>query len=67
MIVLSCGHEVNEVNHGIDVIVKSMDRTGEKCLSYMVVCGDCKIEYAREGLLFNAEDVAYEWINTEEW
>lgn len=66
-IILSCGHEVRDFDHTHDVIVKSTDRQGEKALSYMVVCGPCEDRYRQEGMLFDAENVAYSWLDTEKW
>lgn len=66
-IILSCGHQVDDFDHAYDVIVKSTDRTGEKALSYAVVCGPCEDRYRQHGELFDNEDTAYEWLGKEEW
>ena len=67
MIVLSCGHEVDDFDHVHDVMYKSTDRTGEKAISYAVVCGSCEDSHRQQGYLFENEEQAWEWMKTESW
>lgn len=67
MIVLSCGHQVSDYEHTHDVMVKTTDKSGEKAIAYMIVCGSCEDRYRQSGALFDNESVAYAWASTEEW
>lgn len=67
MIILSCGHEVDDFDHSHDVIVKTSDRAGGKALGYMVVCGPCEDRYRQHGELFDSEEQGYDWLKTEDW
>ena len=63
MIILSCRHEVDDFDHAYNIMVKSVDRTGEKALGYMTVCGSCEDGYRQHGQIFDTEHDAYEWLN----
>lgn len=67
MIILSCGHKVSDFEHAHNIMIKTTDRMGEKAISHMVVCGPCEDRYRQNGLIFDSEDVAYEWVVTENW
>lgn len=67
MIILSCGHEVDDFVHAYSIIVKSVDRSGEKALGYITVCGSCEDEYRQRGNIFDNEESAYKWLDEERW
>lgn len=67
MIVLSCGHEVDDIDHTFTVITKCTDRQGEKALSYSVVCGPCEDRYRQAEILFDSDDQADVWLEKEAW
>ena len=67
MIILSCGHKVDDFDHTYNVIVKAYDRECNKALAYSVVCGPCEDRYRQHGEVFDDEDTAYEWLKKEEW
>lgn len=67
MIILSCGHEIDDFDHSFSVMTKYTDRRGEKALNYSMVCGPCEDRYRRFGDLFDTEQQAEEWLKKEEW
>lgn len=67
MIILSCGHEVMDMDQVHDAITKTTDRCGEKAISYGVVCGPCEDRYRQQGYLFDTEEEAMKWLETETW
>ena len=67
MIVLSCGHEVSDFEHAYSITVKSVDRAGEKALGYITVCGPCEDGYRQHGNIFDNEEDAYKWLDSERW
>ncbi len=67
MIILSCGHEVNDFKKSFNVFTKSTSRDGEKAISYSCVCGSCEDIYRQHGELFDTEEKAYEWLRTDIW
>ena len=63
MIVLTCGHEVPELEEAFDVIIKDYDKAGDhRALSYRSVCNSCKESYKKEEILFDSEPCAYAWL-----
>ncbi len=67
MIILSCGHEVDDFNKSFNVLTKATSRDGEKAISYSCVCGACEDMYRQHGEIFDTEAKAYEWLNKEMW
>lgn len=67
MIILSCGHEVDDMEHTYSAITKATDRSGEKAIHYSVVCGPCEDQYRQHGCLFDKEELAMQWLFKEEW
>lgn len=67
MIILSCGHEVDDFEHAYNVITKSTDRQGDKALMYSTVCGPCEDKFRQHGQLFDTESEAMSWVNSEYW
>lgn len=67
MIILSCGHSVNDFDHSYNVIVKATDRFGDKALAYKIVCGPCKDQYRQAGELFDNDDQANSWLQINQW
>lgn len=67
MIILSCGHTVDDFNQSHDIIVKTTDRAGEKAISYQTVCRTCMDKYQRIGYIFETQEQALAWLQTEAW
>lgn len=67
MIILSCGHEVADFDHAYSVITKATARDGEKALLYSTVCGPCEDAYRQRGALFDSNQDAEIWLNSENW
>lgn len=65
-VILSCGHRVDDLDEGYDVMVKSTDREFNNAVALMTVCLKCKAMYQREGLAFNTYDDAMEWLHNGE-
>ena len=65
MIHLSCGHMVSDISDSYDIITKSTSREGERALMYSVVCGPCVDGYHAVGYLFDTDQQAMEWVNSE--
>lgn len=63
MIYLSCGHIVDTFMEAHDVIVKSIDREGNRALSYEMVCEECFQNYKKRKECFVNEKVAFEWLS----
>jgi len=67
MIICSCGHSVEDIEHTHNVLVKSCNRIGEKALGYMTVCGPCEDGYRQRGDLFDNNDDGFRWLEEERW
>jgi hypothetical protein len=67
MIVLTCGHEVNDFAHAFDIMHKATDRQGSKAISYSTVCGACEDQYRQAGELFDSNEQAKAWLQQEGW
>ena len=67
MIICSCGHEVPDFDHLFTVTARSVDRMGEKALSYMTVCGACEDGYRQRGAIFDNNDDGFRWLGEKQW
>ncbi len=65
--VLSCGHEVDDLDHAYNVMTKAVDREGNKAIAYKIVCGPCEDQYRRHGEIFDYQEVAELWLTTKNW
>ena len=66
---LSCGHREDDFDKQYQVITKGEDCDEDgwhKALFYKTVCASCKEEYKREGILFEDEKEATEWLCRKE-
>lgn len=66
-IVCSCGHEVDDLDHTYNVLIKATDRSGEKALSYLTVCGPCEDRYRQVGYIFDDHEEGFSWLEKEQW
>lgn len=66
-IILSCGHEVDYLEQGIDLMVKTADRRGGKAIMYGTFCPECATQYRNEGEVFDSWTEAEDWLGSEEW
>lgn len=66
-IILSCGHTADWDYDPLPVLIKSMDRECNKALQISVICEECKTALKKENELFDEEDEAYKWLETDEW
>lgn len=66
-IILSCRHEVDDFDHAYNIIIKTTDRSGEKALSYLIVCGSCEDMYRQQGAIFDNVIAAEQWLLNSEW
>lgn len=58
MVIGTCGHQLTEKEaEGFRNYISIMDhdRTGNKAVSYMTVCDECKKKYAEKGLILRDE------------
>lgn len=66
-IILSCGHEVDYLEQGTDLMVKYTDRQGNKAIMYGTFCTECAVEYRQEKSVFDSWTEAEEWLSTPDW
>jgi hypothetical protein len=66
-IVLSCGHEVDDMDHGYTIFTKTTDREGNKAVAYQTVCGPCEDRYRQHSEILDSEEAADAWLEKEEW
>jgi len=66
-IVLSCGHQVDDMYHGYTIFTKTTDREGNKAVAYQTVCGPCEDRYRQHGEILDSEEAADVWLEKEEW
>lgn len=62
MIILSCGHQVEDMDGSFPVIIKEYARDGSRALAYKSVCLTCKKLYEKEKALFPNQRSAYAWL-----
>lgn len=62
MIILSCGHEVEDMGHAYTIYVKSCTREGENAVKYLTVCGPCEDGYRQAGIIFDTNEKSMEWL-----
>ena len=67
MIVLTCGHEVQDFAHAFDIIHKATSREGGKAIAYSTACGACEDHYRQAGHLFDSQEDADAWLKQERW
>ena len=65
--ILSCRHEVTDIDHSYQIMTKEVDRYGEKAIGYRTVCGSCEDSYRQRGEIFDTEEDAFAWIRQESW
>lgn len=66
--ILSCGHREDDFDKQYNVITKSSscDEDGfKKAIAYSTVCKECKDFYIEEDLLFETEDEAIKWLQSD--
>jgi hypothetical protein len=68
MFILSCRHEVADLDHAYNVMTQAHDREGNPAVSYETVCGACEDRYRQRGILFDTQEQAWAWVkeNTDE-
>jgi len=59
----TCGHEVTIEDTAEGLSIKSYDREGDACVSFVCVCAKCRQEYEREGLVLHNEAEELAWFN----
>jgi hypothetical protein len=64
---LSCGHEVDDLDHGYAIFTKTTDREGNKAVAYQTVCVPCEDMYRQHGEILDSEEAADAWIEKEQW
>jgi hypothetical protein len=62
MIILSCGHEVDDFKESYCVTVKSFDKQNNRALAYKTVCHSCFKEHEYNGELFYDDNIALNWL-----
>jgi hypothetical protein len=53
MIILSCGHEVDDFAHSHTVMIKETNDYGGKAIGYMMICDACEEKYRHVGAIFD--------------
>lgn len=64
MIILTCGHVVNDFKNSCDVKVKTHSRDFQKAVSYQTVCQSCKSDLEKENLLLDTEYDVNLWLSS---
>ena len=67
MIVLTCGHKVQNFAHVFHIMHKATNGEGGKAMAYSTACGACEDHYRRAGLLFDSQEDADDWLKQERW
>ena len=69
MIILSCGHEIDNLymDKSFTILTKSNDREGNKALSLETVCGACEQRHREAENIFDEWEDGIAWLQTEEW
>lgn len=67
MIILSCGHQADELYEGYNVIAKEMDRRGEKALAYKTVCVQCMNRLLKNNELLKTDEDGFAWLKDKNW
>ena len=67
MIILSCGHEVDDFEHSHTVMIKETNDYGGKAIGHMMICNVCENKYRQVGAIFDNEETAFEWLEKEQW
>jgi len=60
MMIATCGHEITNEwfdRHKGEIAIKNVDRYGETCIDYMIVCPECLKEYEKSGLIIERGDI----------
>jgi len=65
-IILSCGHEVYDLEHAYTIMTKSTNRYGDPAVKYQTTCGPCEDRYRQQGQIFDTEQEAFESIQRAE-
>jgi len=68
MNIATCGHEVelDECTPGNACIsTKAYDNEGNRAVSYMTVCKDCKSQLRKLGKILDTEQECLEWMRME--
>jgi hypothetical protein len=66
-IFLSCGHEIDDLDHAHYALIKSTDREGNKAIACMLICGSCEDQYRQSGQILDSKDAADAWLERDTW
>lgn len=65
MIILSCGHTVDDFDHAHYTLIKSQDREGNSAIACMMICGPCEDRYRQVGQILDSQEAAEHWLDLE--
>jgi len=66
-IILSCGHSIDHLEQGHDLMIKGVAETGEKAINYGIYCTVCAIKFRNSNLILNTWTDAEDWLSTPDW
>lgn len=65
-IILSCGHSVEYLEQGHDLMIKSTDCEGNKAVMYGTFCTECAIDYRKNRGVLDSWTDAEQWLSASE-
>ena len=65
-ITATCGHRIPDNDEKYSVTCKGWTRTGDRCLSYRVVCLDCQEIYRKGNWVLDNEAEEQAWVNYDD-